>query len=171
MKFIFPTWNSFPRHEIHFPTWNHFLLRHEIIFGDMKFFAATWNHFLGDMKFHRRHEILSPTWNFCGDMKSCSRRHEMVLSPTWDFFWRHEIFIFCKWIHELASVNISTRGRVVKATLLTIATATSWTRRIDSRCWRFGIRSWIVFRGHHVAASNCFGAMLYVFLVTKTDMK
>jgi len=74
------------------PTWVNFW-RHEIP-------SATWNDVLGDMKFHRRHEmIFSATWINIGWHEIISatwntfQRHEMVLAPTWVHFWRHEILL------------------------------------------------------------------------------
>ena len=136
---FFPAWNYFRRHEIHFSRHENHFLRHEIIFGDMKSFSRHEITFPSDMKFFRRHEIMfrrheifAATWNhFLGDMKYF-RRHEMHFSATWNQFWlRHEIIfgdmkIYFLWMNKrLCLDHISTRGRVVKALLLNIATATS----------------------------------------------
>ena len=136
---LFSDMKFYRRHEINFSaTWKTFLATWKS-FGDMKFILPTWNHFCSDMS-----QFLA-TWNFIGDMKSFSRRHESILGDMKSFR-RHEIvfpatwndfgsdmssflstwnFYVFQWIHDFASASISTGGRVVKASHLKIATASS----------------------------------------------
>ena len=82
---------------MHFVDMKWFWLRHEFIFGDMKFywrhetiFSATWINIW-------RHEIISATWN-------AFRRHEMILAPSWVHIWRHEILL-SSWNDFIGDMN------------------------------------------------------------------
>jgi len=131
--------------------------RHEIHFADMKSFWLRHESTFGDMKFHRRHEMMfSATWNSIGDMKWFSRRHESILGDM-KLFWRHEMhFGDMKWFwlwHVFIFGDMRFYWR--HETILSATWINIWPHEIISASWSLLFRSRNFFPCH--ASTFCVG--------------